>query len=182
MISILQNWSIILSKLSTLDRIREDYETVKPESNLFYYGEIGILIFSFVKGLFVIIDILSQIFWHSFLLLGHNVTGILWMDIQIKILLFITGSILLLNSIKRNESLNIGKFWFVLLAHLIFEILRRSLVFFIMPIATRLESNISLFGEMQLSNVFCGIMAILMMTIVSSYFLFKLKRNENRYV
>mgnify|MGYP003667911897 CR=1 FL=1 len=175
------------SRFGELDGIREDYEIVKPESNLLYFGVIGILIFSCVKGLYVAIDILSNLFWYTFSVLGQSVRkDNLWLDIPARLFLFISGIMLMLHFVKRSKIINFNRFWYIPLIYLLLEVLGGILDFFILQEFFRRSfhntDSHALLLQMENLNIISWFLGLSIISIISSFSLLKLKRNENRYV
>ena len=173
------------SRFGELEGIRKDYEVVKPENNLLYFGVIGILIFSCVKGLFVVIDILSNVFWYRSAVLGQSfIKDNLWLDIPARLFLFIGGIMLMLNFIKRNKIISFNRFWYIPIIYLLMEVAGRLLDVFIIQEFFRqtTDNTYAILLQMENLNIISWFSAVFIISIISSYSLFKLKRNENKYV
>lgn len=173
------------SRFGPLDSIREDYEVVKPEENLLYYVFIGVLLFSFMKGLFVAINMIAQVFWIGIYI--YNSTFIennFWMDIPLRFTLLGIGLLVSFWLFKRNPTVNFNRFWYVPILYFVLEVMHRTMGFIVLPGINPYEpvNALRTYGVMMQNESFVGIVLILLISLVVSFKLFRLKREEYRYV
>lgn len=169
------------SRFGELNGIREDYEVVKPEENILYFVFMGVLLFSVMKGLLIAVNMTAQIFWSgvdyytSTFLENH-----LWFDIPLRISLLAIGLWFLFRLSKRNPIVNFSRFWYVPLVYVLMEVINRVLFFLVM---TGINKNYLYYhGDMLVNEAYMVIISTFLASLFVSFKLFKLKKEEHKYV
>jgi hypothetical protein len=173
------------SRFGELNEIREDYEVVKPESNLLYFSFIAVLGFSILKGLLVLINIVSQIFWMNLSVYYPSfLEDNFWTDLPIRFMLLGAGMWILVRIIKKRPIVNFNRFWYVPLVYLSMEMFNRFLGFIVLPGVYNYTTTkeLRLYGEMLQSEAIIGVFSIFLITITVSIKLYKMMKREHQYV
>ena len=169
------------NRFGELDGIREDYEVVKPTESILYLVFIGVLLFSIFKGILVAVNMITKLFWigtsiYNSSFLEKNI----WLDIPLRFILLGMGLVGMIQLFKRNAAMNFSRFWYVPLLYVAMEILNRFIGFMILPLAN--PYWIDDYGQMIQNEAIVGIVSIFLISLVVSGGLFKIKRDEHRYV
>lgn len=173
------------SRFGELDGIREDYEEVKPQENALYFVFVGVLLFSFLKGLVVAVNMIAQMFWIGAYV--YNPTFIennFWMDIPLRFVLLGFGIWLSFRLFNKISTIKLNKFWYVPILYIILEVVHRIMGFIVVPGINPYESvnSLSTYGVMMQNDIYVGIISTFVIALVVSFRLFRLKKDEYRYV
>lgn len=169
------------SRFGELEGIREDYQVVKQTESIMYLVFIGVLLFSIFKGILVAVNMITKLFWIGTSIYNSSfLEKNLWLDIPLRFILLGVGLVGMIQLFKRNTAMNFSRFWYVPLLYVAMEILNRFVGYIILPHAN--PYWIDDYGQMIQNEAIVGVVSIFLISLVVSGGLFKIKRDEHRYV
>ena len=168
-------------RFGVLEEVEEEYKKVKPSLDWLRYGIIGVVCFSLVKTLTIVVNTIAESFWMSYYYFDPSfVVRYIGFDVPLRFILILIVGWGASKVITKMNFKSLVSLWKIPIFYLLLEFVRR-LFMFIFPISV-FKSGIVMTMQFFQNSIIISYSTLALILLVVSYKMYKMKVMEIEYV